>query len=70
MPDEEQNMVMHTSAGNLTHLGGDGGGHRADGGEETAEFDGQHGRVTCHHHDGHRLADGASDAKHDRGQHT
>jgi len=63
-------MIMRTSASDLAHLRRDRGGHGADGGEETAEFDRQHGRVARYHHHGHRLTDGASDAKHDRGQHA
>ncbi len=36
--NKEQNMIMRASICNFTHFCGNGGGHRADRGEETAKF--------------------------------
>ena len=44
-------------------------GHGADGGEQAAKFCCKHGCIPGYHHDCHRLANGATNTKHDRGQH-
>ena len=63
--DEEQERVVRAAHHHLAHLRGDGGGHGAHRVREVPRDD---GRVARGHQDDHRLADGAAEAQHARGE--